>query len=169
MLSINEIVEILFVPGKFFRNPKRGNEGFVRILFRITPSILLFIAINAYVMTIIIPVTTLAELLADYVITAFVSIIIFWTLAIQLRFFGLSVFHTYQAFMYGFVSFLMVGGLSGAIGMLWTLYSTYWGLVVLHGIKKSNALSSMIIPALIILLWQVFLSENGLAILASLY
>jgi hypothetical protein len=71
--------------------------------------------------------------------------------------------------MYGFVSFLMVGGLSGAVGMLWTLYSTYWGLVVLHGIKKSNALSSMIIPALIILLWQVFLSENGLAFLASLY
>jgi len=169
MISIIEIAEIMVVPSRFFQNPKRKNEGPFTILFRILPSILLFIVVNTYVMTVIFSSTTFHELIADYVVITFVSIVIFWSLAIQLRVFGLSIFRTYQAFMYGFVSFLMVGGLSGAIGMLWALFSTYWGLVVLHGIKKSNALSSMIIPALIILLWQLFLSENGLAILASLY
>jgi len=169
MLSIVEIAELMLVPSRFFVNPKRKGEGFFRILLRIFPSILLFVLINAVVLTVIFPSTTLNELLADYLITAFISIAIFWSLALQLRIFGLSVFHTYQAFMYGFVSFLTVGGLSGAVGMLWALYSTYWGLVVLHGINKMNALSSMILPSLIILLWQAFLSENGLATLASFF
>lgn len=164
MLSVIEIAELMVFPSRFYSDPERKNEGFWTIQFRILPSIVIFLILNTFTLTYVFFVSTVDVLISDYIITAVVASLIFISLAIQLRIFGYSVLQTYQAFMYGLVSFLMVGGLSGSIGMLWTLFSTYWGLVVLHKIEKTKALLVIIIPTLIIILWQ-YLIVQGIPLL----